>query len=128
MCVSGIPVKEENNAVQMVSAAIEIQAFMEKTARDKKEKGQPFFEARIGMHTGPVVAGIVGIKKFAFDIWGDTVNTAARMEQNGEERRVNVSESTYQLIKDKFECEHRGKVMVKHIGEIDMYFVKAIKN
>lgn len=127
MCVSGIPVKEENNAIQMVSAAIEIQEFMDRTAKDKKEKGQPFFEARIGMHTGPVVAGIVGIKKFAFDIWGDTVNTAARMEQNGEERRVNVSESTYQLIKDKFECEHRGKVMVKHIGEIDMYFVTGLK-
>ena len=127
MCVSGMSMKNEKSASQMVLAALEIPEFLEKTAIEKKKKGQLFFEARIGLHTGPVVAGIVGIKKFAFDLWGDTVNTASRMEQNGAEKKVNISESTYQLVKDHFGCEHRGKVMVKHIGEIDMYFVSEKK-
>jgi class 3 adenylate cyclase/ligand-binding sensor domain-containing protein len=123
MCVSGMSVKYERSAIQMALAALEIQEFLEKIAEEKKKKGQLFFEARIGLHTGPVVAGIVGIKKFAFDLWGDTVNTASRMEQNGVEQKVNISEATYQLVKDHFNCEHRGKLMVKHIGETDMYFV-----
>ena len=94
-------------------------------AQKSKDAGQPFFEARIGIHTGPVIGGIVGIKKFAFDIWGETVNTAARMEQSSEVGKVNISQSTYQLVKDNFKCKHRGKVVVKHIGEIDMYFVEG---
>jgi adenylate cyclase len=80
---------------------------------------------RIGIHTGPVVAGIVGVKKFQYDIWGDTVNTAARMEDKGEIRKVNISQSTYELIKDDpdFRFEYRGKIEAKHKGELDMYFV-----
>jgi len=124
MCVSGMHLKNEKSTIHIVAAALEIQDFMKKMASEKEKKGQAFFEARIGMHTGPVVAGIVGIKKFAFDIWGDTVNTASRMEQNGVVGKVNISESTYQLIKNHFDCEHRGKVSVKHKGEVDMYFVK----
>jgi class 3 adenylate cyclase len=71
-----------------------------------------------------VVAGIVGVKKFAYDIWGDTVNTAARMEQNSEAGKINISGSTYELVKDQFHCEHRGKITAKGKGEIDMYFVE----
>ena len=85
-----------------------------------------FFEIRIGVHTGPVVAGIVGVKKFAYDIWGDTVNTASRMESSGEVGKVNISGTTYELVKDKFNCIHRGKVQAKGKGEIDMYFVAKI--
>ena len=80
---------------------------------------------RIGIHTGPVVAGIVGIKKFAYDIWGDTVNIAARMESSGEAGKINISGATYELVKDKFKCSYRGKVQAKNKGEIDMYFVES---
>ena len=82
-------------------------------------------EIRIGAHTGPVVAGIVGVKKFAYDIWGNTVNLASRMESSGEAGRINVSGSTYGLIKDEFQCEYRGKIIAKNQGEVDMYFVNG---
>ena len=91
----------------------------------KQSAGQLFFEIRIGVHTGPVVAGIVGVKKFAYDIWGDTVNTASRMESSGEEGKVNISGTTYEMVKDKFSCSHRGKITAKGKGEVDMYFVEG---
>ena len=81
------------------------------------------FNIRIGIHSGSVVAGIVGVKKFAYDIWGDTVNTAARMEQNSESGKVNISQSTFELIKDKFACTYRGQITAKNKGELNMYFV-----
>ena len=77
------------------------------------------------MHTGPVVAGIVGVKKFAYDIWGDNVNTASRMERSGESGKVNISGATYEMVKDNFNCEYRGKIQSKNKGEIDMYFVES---
>ena len=80
---------------------------------------------RIGIHTGPVIAGIVGIKKFAYDIWGDTVNTASRIESSGEPGMINISQTTYELVADHFTCRHRGKVKAKGKGEIDMYFVEV---
>lgn len=92
----------------------------------KQAVGELFFEIRIGVHTGAVVAGIVGVKKFAYDIWGDTVNTAARMESSGEVDKVNISGSTYEFIKDKFKCIYRGKIEAKNKGHIDMYFVESI--
>jgi len=80
---------------------------------------------RIGIHTGPVVAGIIGVKKFAYDIWGDTVNIAARMETSGEAGKVNISGTTNELVKDIFNCSYRGKIQAKNKGEIDMYFVES---
>ena len=90
---------------------------------EREVAGKLFFEIRIGIHTGPVVAGIVGVKKYSYDIWGDTVNTASRMESSGEAGKVNISGITYELVKDKFNCIHRGKIQAKNKGEIDMYFV-----
>ena len=85
--------------------------------------GNRTFEIRIGVHSGNVVAGIVGVKKFAYDIWGDAVNTAARMEQNSVAGRINVSESTYELVKDKFTFEYRGEIDAKNKGMLKMYYV-----
>lgn len=93
----------------------------------KEELGDKTFNIRIGVHSGSVISGIVGVKKFAFDIWGDAVNTAARMEQNSDLMKINVSGSTYELIKDQFECTSRGKIKAKRKGEMDMYFVESKK-
>ena len=120
LMVSGLPTKNPDHATDMIAAAIEIRDFMVKR---KAELGDNTFGVRIGVNSGSVVAGIVGVTKFAYDIWGDTVNTAARMEQNSQAGRINISESTYLLVKDKYDCEYRGKVAAKNKGEIDMYFV-----
>jgi class 3 adenylate cyclase len=85
--------------------------------------GRPVFQMRLGIHTGPVVAGVVGSRKFAYDIWGDTVNIAARMESSGQAGEVNISEATYRAIQHAFDCTPRGKVAAKSLGEIEMYFV-----
>ena len=127
MCVAGIAGNSHDAPERMVKAALEIQAFLKAVAIERKEKNLPYFEARIGIHTGAVVAGIVGIKKFAYDIWGDSVNTASRMEQTSEVGRVNISETTFQKVKHIFRCTSRGKVMVKNKGEIEMYFVDGLK-
>jgi len=125
MCAGGLPVINKTNAIDVVNAATEIQQFMHQHIERREKEGKPRFEIRIGIHTGPVVAGIVGVKKFQYDIWGDTVNVAARMETSGEAGKVNISENTYALVKDNFSCTHRGKVHAKNKGDIDMYFVEA---
>ncbi len=120
LAVGGLPVADPNHAVNAVKAAIDILDFMR---RRKQEINDRTFEIRIGIHSGSVVAGIVGIKKFAYDIWGDTVNTAARMEQSSEPGKINISESTYLLVKNQFNCIFRGKIEAKNKGELNMYFV-----
>lgn len=122
MCVGGLYESEELAAVNTVKAALEIQRFMSALAIHRAAEGRPAFEARIGIHSGPVVAGIVGIKKFVYDIWGDTVNIAARMEARSLPGLVNVSAATHLLIKQEIPCTYRGKIKAKNKGEIDMYF------
>jgi len=118
MCAGGLPTANTTNAMDVVSAALEIQNWM--TVQNSK------WNLRIGIHTGAVTAGVVGDKKFAYDIWGDTVNTASRMESSGEAGKINISGVTHQLIKEQFNCEFRGKIPAKNKGEIEMYFVQKV--
>ncbi|MBL8020767.1 MAG: adenylate/guanylate cyclase domain-containing protein, partial [Leptospirales bacterium] len=127
MCVGGLPVPNRTHAIDTALAALEIQAFMNQMKHIKAEQGFPYWELRIGIHSGPLVAGVIGQRKFAYDVWGDTVNTASRMESSGVTGRVNISRATYDLIRDFFECEYRGRVAAKNKGEIEMYFVNRIR-
>jgi class 3 adenylate cyclase len=123
LAVSGLPLADAKHADNIVNAALEIRDFM---LQRRKEKGENTFEVRLGVHSGSVVAGIVGVKKFAYDIWGDTVNTAARMEQKSVAGKINISQSTYELVKDEFSCEYRGEIEAKNKGLMKMYFVERV--
>ncbi len=122
MCASGLS-DRLSSPFNIVKAALEIQEYLSDIKAEKIKKGEPYFEARVGVHTGPVVAGVVGVNKFAYDIWGDTVNIASRLQENGEPGHVNISEATYLEIKYHFHCRYRGKLHAKNKGQIDMYYV-----
>ncbi len=124
LCAAGLPTVNTTHATDLTMAALEIRDFMINLKAERAAQNKFCFGIRIGINTGPVVAGVVGSKKFAYDIWGDTVNTASRMETNSEDGKVNISEHTYQLIKSQFLCQYRGKIAAKNKGEIDMYFVE----
>jgi class 3 adenylate cyclase len=129
MCAGGIPVENDVHPVQIIRAAIDIVDYMAQKNVIRKAEGKNPWNLRVGIHTGPIAAGVVGRKKYAYDIWGSTVNIASRMESNGEPGRINISSATYELVKDRFHCSYRGKISAKNIGEIDMYFVdKEIDN
>jgi adenylate cyclase len=125
MCVGGIPEANDTNPIDVVKAAIEMQQFIAKMSGERKTSNLQDYQIRIGINTGPIVAGIVGSKKFAYDVWGDAVNLASRMESNGEADKINISEATYQLVKDQFHCTERGLIDAKGKGEVRMYFVES---
>ena len=127
MCAGGLPFPTEDHANKMIMAAFEIAEFVHETKKNE-EATEKIFDIRIGINTGPVVSGVVGSTKFAYDIWGDTVNVASRMESMSELGRINISESTYTLVKDDFECEYRGEIKAKNRGKLKMYFVNGIKD
>ncbi|MDB5284304.1 MAG: adenylate/guanylate cyclase [Bacteroidota bacterium] len=126
VCAGGVPTKSEGNPHLVVEAALQFMYEIEKLRRQRVAQGKIPFEFRIGIHTGQLVAGVIGIRKFAYDIWGDTVNMAARMQQAGEANKINISGTTYEMVKDKFACVYRGKIEAKNKGEIDMYFVEKV--
>jgi class 3 adenylate cyclase len=127
MCATGLPSEDPEHAIHMVKFAFEVIQIMDDINRSFKEEGLPVWDIRIGIHSGPVVAGVVGEKKFAYDIWGDSVNIASRMESSGEPGRINISEATFDLIKSSFICETRGKIGAKNKGEMSMFFVSEPK-
>ncbi|MEM1328311.1 MAG: adenylate/guanylate cyclase domain-containing protein [Bacteroidota bacterium] len=125
MCASGIPEAQEQSTIQAVKAALDMLAFIDQFNEKRVRQGLPAMQMRAGIHTGSVVAGVVGIRKYAYDIWGSTVNIASRMESAGEAGQLNISGSTYLKVKNHYDCIYRGKIEAKNIGEIDMYFVSS---
>ncbi|NLE33632.1 MAG: adenylate/guanylate cyclase domain-containing protein [Bacteroidales bacterium] len=127
MCAGGIPERNRTNPVEVVLAALEMQQYMKRMKSDPAIPAARFWDIRIGIHTGTVIAGVVGHKKITYDIWGDTVNTASRMESSGEAGKINISGTTYEFVKEYFTCDYRGRMPVKYKGDLDMYFVTGIR-
>jgi class 3 adenylate cyclase len=127
MCVAGIPVSQKNHASNMIRAAFEFREFVNQEAIRRQKTNEPYLQMRIGVHSGPLVAGVVGSRKFAYDVWGDTVNIAARMEQSGATDNINVSESVYEQVQHEFDFTYRGEIEAKNKGKMKMYFVTGEK-
>ena len=127
MCAGGVPTPDDQHVFKIVKASLEIQQYITENNIKRRESGRVPWDLRIGIHVGPVVAGVVGKKKYAYDIWGSTVNIASRMESNGEPGQVNVSSAVYDIIQEKYACAYRGKIYAKNVGEVDMYFVQYEK-
>jgi adenylate cyclase len=125
MCAGGIPTPDKNHVENIINAGIELRNYALRHNQKRRDAGLVPWEMRIGIHVGPVVAGVVGKRKYAYDIWGSTVNIASRMESNGQPGKINVSSSVFELVKDKFDCSYRGKINAKNIGDIDMYFLEG---
>ncbi len=123
MCAGGIPIPDDSHPLAIVKASLEIQQFIKERNERRQLENLPPWDVRIGINTGPLVAGVVGKKKYAYDIWGGTVNVASRLESNGEPGRVNISEATFELVKHKYACTYRGKIQAKNVGEVAMYFI-----
>lgn len=123
MCAGGVPDVDSANPIEVVLVALGMIAYV----NNRQSLSSNFWNIRIGINTGPVISGTLGFKKKAFDIWGDSVNIASRMESSSEPGEINITSDTYEKIKDYFECEYRGKMPVKYKGEIDMYFVKRLR-
>lgn len=126
MAAGGIPEESHDHPIRTIQAALEMLRFMDRWKEQKEKEGKPSWEIRIGIHTGPLVAGVIGTEKFAYDVWGDTVNLASRMESSGEPGRINISGPTYERTKRFFDCEHRGQIQAKNKGQVEMYFINGL--
>ncbi len=124
LCAGGLPAAHPNHAFEVVAAALEIRDFISELEQQRIHEGKLAFQIRIGVHTGPVIAGVVGATKFAYDIWGDTVNTAARLESASEPGQVNISDATFERVQEQFQCQHRGNIATKNKADMSMYFVE----
>ncbi len=127
MAAGGIPDENQTNPEDAVNAAIEMIEFIEDFNEKRRAENMPEWKVRVGINTGHIVAGIIGKHKYSYDVWGDAVNLASRMESSGEPGKINISENTYELVKDKFECSFRGEVNAKNKGKVKMYFVEKRK-
>ena len=127
MCVSGLPAETRGHAIRVCLASLEVQNYMKRMNEKREKMRMPRWDMRIGIHSGPVIAGVVGARKFTYDIWGDAVNTASLLEQNGEGGRVNISATTYQHVNEMFDIEERGKITSGKKGDIPMYFLNRLK-
>jgi len=124
MCAGGVPAANKTNPIDAINAAKAMQAYIQSRRSARKKEGRKYWGMRVGIHTGEVIAGVVGKKKFAYDIWGDTVNLASRMESSGEDGRINISDTTYHHVKDVYKCQYRGGIVAKNKGSVEMYFVE----
>ncbi len=127
MCAGGLPIKNNTHPVDACLASLELKLLMNQIKELQDSLGLEFWELRIGIHCGPVIAGVIGEKKFAYDIWGDAVNTASRLESSGATGEINISKSVFERVEPFFICEYRGKIPAKNKGDVDMYFLKRIK-
>lgn len=129
MCAGGVPAANKTNPIDAINAAKAMQAYIRARRSAREKEGRKYWGMRIGIHTGEVIAGVVGKKKFAYDIWGDTVNLASRMESSGEDGKINISDATYKYVKDIYKCQYRGGIVAKNKGSVEMYFVEGkLKN
>jgi class 3 adenylate cyclase len=126
MCAGGLPIKNKTHHIDACLAGLELKRMMTQIKELQDSLGLDFWELRIGIHCGPVIAGVIGEKKFAYDIWGDAVNTASRLESSGATGEINISKSVFNQVKNFFICEYRGKIPAKNKGDVDMYFLKRI--
>lgn len=128
MCVSGIHGNSTDQIKNIVLAGLQLIDIMNEFNEKQSANNEPIWELRVGVHTGELIAGVVGKKKFAYDVWGDTVNVASRMESNSEPGKLNISKETYVEVKSFFNCTYRGKIYAKNRGELGMYFVDGVKS
>jgi class 3 adenylate cyclase len=127
MCVGGVPETNRSHSIDACLAALKMQQLIAGMNRERKKLRLPHWDLRVGLHTGPVIAGVVGRRKFIYDVWGDAVNVAARMESAGAAGKINVSEAIYHRTKDLFDFEPRGSVEAKNKGRLEMFFLLRIK-
>ena len=127
MCAGGLPIRNRSNPIEIILAAFEILDYVEKLNAQKVLRNEDPWNLRIGIHSGELIAGVIGTKRFAYDIWGDTVNIASALEHHGETGKINISGNTYDLVNDFFECTYRGKIKTKSPDDVEMYFVHSIK-